>query len=839
MSQHELDANPVRRRAGLLSALVKNYVNVKKLIENDGSAEDGIQLQEKLNEQYVKYLDSHEVSLTTYPDREENLMASHVKYELRHQHMMDDLAAYIADGTKPREEDLESLHAESLFSLRSKKSVARSQASRANSRKTASKAGDENTSQHPPSQGDQRSGSHHSHYQSVHDAASHVSEARSERLSEARIQAELAQKRLEQEELLQQANRLKITMEREAAQQKQILDAEAEQLASRRRELEEETERRALELEQAIQLQRKRHDVEALHTEVNARKAEEMRATLGSDYNSDEERDDVTSPRPATRGFQPIDEQSACLTKVLEEITRKQAESRPGGSREQVKSWLQDASRHYDTPPPQVPLNTPAVLQTGYKPQSQQYRPLLNAPPIQTQSKPFDINDANTASAALLGQALLHNRLPKPEILTFDGDSKRYKIFMASFLTNVSKMLGDDEEMKLTLLLQHCKGKAHDLIEDCVMLPPSQGYSKALEKLEKRFGQSHQIARSYIDGVTTGSVIKQHNVEAIVQLADDMEKCQTVLSALHFTSDLNAIDTLRSIIRRLPDSIRLKWVERSIKIADEGRDATFADLTKFMVERARVYSSIHGKDFAEDKTASTKPRQQQDSGHGKPHQRKRNVTTLATAVSSESSTAGQSEATTSCAATSASVPQTSDTKRPVCLQCEKIGHYLPRCTKFKRLSLEDKRAAVKKLNLCFCCLRPGHGSADCDKKCPKCEKKHHYHLHEDRVDAKPSEDTKTAAAGVVASSTFKDRGRASLGVLHVRVRSNGKEAMCWALVDSGSNTTFIKRSIADELNLTGPDHIFSVNTLGGTTSHDEKCVDFVLVSEDGKQRVYM
>ena len=208
MSQPDLDANPVRRRAGLLSALVKNYVNVKKLIENDGSAEDGIQLQEKLNEQYVKYLDSHEVSLTTYPDREENLMASHVKYELRHQHMMDDLAAYIADGTKPREEDLESLHAESLFSLRSKKSVARSQASRANTHKTASKASNENMSVHPPSQGDQRSGSHRSNYQSVHDAASHVSEARSERLSEARIQAELAQKRLEQEELLQQANRI-------------------------------------------------------------------------------------------------------------------------------------------------------------------------------------------------------------------------------------------------------------------------------------------------------------------------------------------------------------------------------------------------------------------------------------------------------------------------------------------------------------------------------------------------------------------------------------------------------------------------------------------------------
>ena len=124
MSQHELDTDPARRRAGLLSALVKNYVNVKKLIENDGSAEDGIQLQEKLNDQYVRYLDSHELSLTTYPDREDNLMTSHIKYELRHQHMMDDLTAYITHGIKPNEDDLESLHADSLYSHRSAKSAA-------------------------------------------------------------------------------------------------------------------------------------------------------------------------------------------------------------------------------------------------------------------------------------------------------------------------------------------------------------------------------------------------------------------------------------------------------------------------------------------------------------------------------------------------------------------------------------------------------------------------------------------------------------------------------------------------------------------------------------------
>ena len=41
------EADPVRRRAGLLSSLVKLYVSVKELIEEDGSAEDAANLQEK------------------------------------------------------------------------------------------------------------------------------------------------------------------------------------------------------------------------------------------------------------------------------------------------------------------------------------------------------------------------------------------------------------------------------------------------------------------------------------------------------------------------------------------------------------------------------------------------------------------------------------------------------------------------------------------------------------------------------------------------------------------------------------------------------------------------
>ena len=46
MSQNEGEVDPVRRRAGLISALVKLYVKAQKLLDEDGSAEEAVQLQD-------------------------------------------------------------------------------------------------------------------------------------------------------------------------------------------------------------------------------------------------------------------------------------------------------------------------------------------------------------------------------------------------------------------------------------------------------------------------------------------------------------------------------------------------------------------------------------------------------------------------------------------------------------------------------------------------------------------------------------------------------------------------------------------------------------------------
>ena len=588
---------PVRQRAGYLSALSKTYSAIRRLIETGGSTDEALELQTKLRERYEKYLKCHEAALVAVPEREESLNASHINVDQRHLEVEEQLQAYINDGNKSEK----SLHVGSLFSSRTSVAASSKRSSRKTGRSVVSQA-----------------------------------KSNSDKLSEARIQAQLAKSNVEQQRLIQEAQQQKLMAERETARQKREFEIQAaekkremerdaarqkmeyeEQLRRRdeeikqadidRRLLQEETERQHKELENQLEMQRKIAEMEKLRNEVKVREREEMRSTLGSDYeSSDEEREDVTNPKKTVvgLGFQSIDDQQASMFKILGDFSKpKHVEDKTEPQRD-VVSWLDQS--HVNRKP-LVPFNTPAQPREGYVPPLNIRRDVSETQsshenvmsknksikvPLQQSFPTLDESSSmqGKSDAALFSRVLQENRLPKPKMMTFDGDPKRYKLFMASFRNNVEARLDGDDQLKLTLLLDQCTGKAFELIEECVMLKPEQGYRTAIEKLERRFGKNHLIARSYIDGVKKGGAIKLNDVDALVRLADDMRKCQNVLTELRFASDLDSTGTIESIIDRLPECLQNQWVKRSNRILNAGSEPTFHDLTVFVEERAVIYS---------------------------------------------------------------------------------------------------------------------------------------------------------------------------------------------------------------------------------------------------------
>ena len=101
------EPNPLRRRAGLLSSLSRVYNEAERLINYDGTREEVEEVRGKIEQRYSAYLDSHVATLAEYPEREPTLVTSHDFNDKRYKLILNNLDAYVKDGSKP-EDDLQS-----------------------------------------------------------------------------------------------------------------------------------------------------------------------------------------------------------------------------------------------------------------------------------------------------------------------------------------------------------------------------------------------------------------------------------------------------------------------------------------------------------------------------------------------------------------------------------------------------------------------------------------------------------------------------------------------------------------------------------------------------------
>ena len=93
--------NAIRSRAGYLGALTKQYKLVNDLIASNGQVEEAVDLLNRINTRYTRYLESHELCLATTASGNEDLTASHETTETEHNQVVDKLQAYIAESAKP------------------------------------------------------------------------------------------------------------------------------------------------------------------------------------------------------------------------------------------------------------------------------------------------------------------------------------------------------------------------------------------------------------------------------------------------------------------------------------------------------------------------------------------------------------------------------------------------------------------------------------------------------------------------------------------------------------------------------------------------------------------
>ena len=98
-------------------------------------------------------------------------------------------------------------------------------------------------------------------------------------------------------------------------------------------------------------------------------------------------------------------------------------------------------------------------------------------------------------------------QVPRGEIQSFSVDALEYWPFIRSFRDTIG-CLSIPAAQKLACLGKYCKGKAALALKSTYYKSPEEGYIRALEILEERFGNSYNITCEWVKKFTNRPDVK-------------------------------------------------------------------------------------------------------------------------------------------------------------------------------------------------------------------------------------------------------------------------------------------------------------------------------------------
>lgn len=392
--------------------------------------------------------------------------------------------------------------------------------------------------------------------------------------------------------------------------------------------------------------------------------------------------------------------------------------------------------------------------------------------------------------------------LPKPELIKFSGNPADYCKFLSNFETSIEARVSDNR-IRLNYLIQLCQGDARYCIEDCVILPPDEGFLRAKEILKSRYGKPHLVARSHVDSLVNGSAIKSNDVKGLMNLSLLMEKCQITLSQLGFMSDVNNTENLRKIVRRLPLHIRSKWVERASSLIEQGVEPSFDHLLTFVKERSVVSNTMYGYDLANESGKQNRnlPRNSQGS-----HSQRNKAVSLST--SSDKRNSGKSP-----------------TDKPLrtrlsCIYCKK-AHKLRECPQFRLIDVDSKLKVIREHEMCENCMNFKHDAESCRKssfcEVSGCSGKHNTMFHRDSAQSREYNNGQDKC--VAASGSRSKQNQVSLRIVPVVVGTSSSQVKTYALLDEGSDVTLCSDSLVKRLGVESKPCKFTLTTVNKSSQH--------------------
>ncbi|XP_076392699.1 uncharacterized protein LOC143265299 [Megachile rotundata] len=382
-------------------------------------------------------------------------------------------------------------------------------------------------------------------------------------------------------------------------------------------------------------------------------------------------------------------------------------------------------------------------------------------------------------------------RLPVIKLPTFNGDFGqwiRFRDTFTSLVHNCEKLTDID---RFNYLVSALSGPAARILESFSV--SAANYALAWSRLKERYENPKALIDHHVNALFDVPPVRKQDGESLSKFIDTAVNNVRALEGLLTPVELWEAFISAYLSRRI-DSASLDEWER--KIMEAPNRPGFTEFAKFLEHRSQYLAR---KD-ANKAGAIAVP-----SNLNKDNRLRTDNRVVNRAYHPVSHVTSQHK------------------ECPLC----KGDHELQYCSKLLGLAFPQRHETIKRLQVCFNCLMPGHSIKNCTRgKCRICGKKHHTVLHREEAPATTeikSTPAEPSTSHVVQSCLANSTEAAiectvlSTAIVFV-IDDKGNRHKCRALLDVGSQAHFVTEEFCQRFNLRRRPVDMSVAGLSGAKS---------------------
>lgn len=288
---------------------------------------------------------------------------------------------------------------------------------------------------------------------------------------------------------------------------------------------------------------------------------------------------------------------------------------------------------------------------------------------------------------------LTNIKLPRIELIVFDGNPKTWQTFIDMFNSMIHSNESISNIDKFNYLVSSLRGPPLSLVRSKPLT--SQNYIIAYNSLVKRYENKRAIAVAHWRSIQESKKVPQNNFHALRELLDCFDENLSILENFGLPINQWNFILFNMLFERLDASTATAFQVTCGSSLDLQDDA-YGKLFDFLVARCNAMDTVHNADLLSDHTKKSESVRNKFSAQSKPKP------THAFLVNSQ----------LTC---------------PLC----KGNHFIYSCPNFLQKCPNDRLLCAKSNKWCTNCLGTRHSTNNCSSssRCRKCGKSHHTLLH--------------------------------------------------------------------------------------------------------------